>query len=81
MLVLTRKKSETIRIGEDIVIKVIRTGRGAVKIGVQAPADVRVVRGELPPKSDIQERAESPFFLETAELVASLSDQFPHHLV
>ena len=47
MLVLTRKRSQTIRIGEDVVIKVIRTGRNAVKIGIQAPDNVRVLRGEL----------------------------------
>ena len=47
MLVLTRKSEESIRIGEDIVIKVIRTGKGSVKLGIDAPADVRVLRGEL----------------------------------
>ncbi|REJ86031.1 MAG: carbon storage regulator [Planctomycetota bacterium] len=47
MLVLTRKKSQMIQIGENIVVKVIQTGRGSVKIGVDAPADVRVLRGEL----------------------------------
>ena len=47
MLVLTRKKSQMIRIGNDIVVKVIQTGKGSVKIGVDAPRDVRVVRGEL----------------------------------
>jgi len=47
MLVLTRKTAETIQIGNDVVIKVISCGRGRVKIGVEAPGDVRVVRGEL----------------------------------
>lgn len=47
MLVLTRKTAETIHIGNDIVIKVISCGRGRVKIGVEAPNNVRVVRGEL----------------------------------
>ena len=47
MLVLTRKAAETIQIGNDIVIKVISCGRGRVKIGVEAPGNVRVVRGEL----------------------------------
>jgi carbon storage regulator len=49
MLVLTRKRDEIIRIGSEIVIRVIRTGPTSVKIGVAAPDDVRVVRGELPP--------------------------------
>ena len=47
MLVLTRKKSQMIQIGEDIVVKVIQTGRSTVKIGVDAPAHVRILRGEL----------------------------------
>ena len=47
MLVLTRKRLETIRIGEDITIQVIQTGRGRVKLGIQAPAHLRVLRGEL----------------------------------
>lgn len=47
MLVLTRKKDETIRIGDSIVIKVIYAGRGKAKIGIDAPANVRVLRGEL----------------------------------
>ncbi len=47
MLVLTRKKMETIRIGDDITIQVMQTGRGRVKLGIQAPAHLRVLRGEL----------------------------------
>ena len=47
MLVLTRKPAETIRIGDSVVIKVIKTGRGTVKLGIDAPQDVRVLRGEL----------------------------------
>lgn len=47
MLVLTRKRAEMIKIGEDIVIKVIQTGRGSVKIGIEAPDHVRVLRAEL----------------------------------
>lgn len=47
MLVLTRKRSEMIQIGENVVIKIIQTGRGSVKIGIEAPTNVRVLRGEL----------------------------------
>ena len=49
MLVLTRKRNEMIRIGDDVVVKVIKTGKGTVKIGIEAPANVRVLRGELTP--------------------------------
>ncbi|MBL4885040.1 MAG: carbon storage regulator [Planctomycetaceae bacterium] len=47
MLVLTRKKSQLIQIGENIVIKIIRTSIGSVKIGIDAPKDIRIMRGEL----------------------------------
>lgn len=47
MLVLTRKRTEMINIGEDIVITVIHTSHGSVKLGIQAPSDVRVLRAEL----------------------------------
>ena len=47
MLLLTRKRSEMIQIGDDVVIKIIRTGRRTVKIGIQAPSTTRVLRAEL----------------------------------
>lgn len=52
MLVLTRKKCEMIRIGDNVVIKVISCGNGKVKIGIEAPNDVRVVRAELTPEPE-----------------------------
>lgn len=45
MLVLTRKKGQKILIGEDIVITVL-TG-GHVRIGIDAPMDLPIVRGEI----------------------------------
>ena len=47
MLVLTRKKGDSIQIGDSIVIKVITTGRGKVKLGIEAPSHIRVLRSEL----------------------------------
>jgi carbon storage regulator len=47
MLVLTRKCGETIRINDDIEIRVVRVIGGRVQIGVTAPRDVKVMRGEL----------------------------------
>lgn len=49
MLVLSRKRFETIRIGDNVLVKVIETGRSSVKIGIQAPENIRVVRAELMP--------------------------------
>jgi carbon storage regulator CsrA len=47
MLVLTRKYQEKIRIGNDITITVLRTKGKAVRLGIEAPANVPVIRGEL----------------------------------
>jgi carbon storage regulator CsrA len=47
MLVLTRKRSEMIQIGENVIIKVIEMSPRWVKIGIEAPDDVRVIRAEL----------------------------------
>lgn len=47
MLVLSRKTNEEIKIGEHITITVVRIGPNAVRLGVTAPRDVRVLREEL----------------------------------
>jgi len=46
MLVLTRKQGEKIYIGDDIVITVVRTG-DRVRIGIDAPPEVKILREEL----------------------------------
>jgi carbon storage regulator CsrA len=47
MLVLTRKHQEKIRIGDNITITILKTKGKAVRVGIEAPADIAVVRGEL----------------------------------
>ena len=47
MLVLSRKQDEFVQIGENIVVKIVKTGRGSVKIGIDAPGSTRVIRGEV----------------------------------
>lgn len=47
MLVLSRKTSERILIGDDIAITIVRIGAVTVHIGIDAPAEVRIVREEL----------------------------------
>lgn len=47
MLVLSRNRHESIRIGENIEIKVLDVRGGRVRLGIVAPAEVRVVRHEL----------------------------------
>ncbi len=47
MLVLTRKQNEKIRIGNEIVVTVLRTKGKGVRLGIEAPAHINVLRGEL----------------------------------
>ncbi len=47
MLVLTRKHNETLHIGNDIVITIVRVRGDSVRIGIQAPKEIGVMRGEL----------------------------------
>lgn len=47
MLVLSRKTNERIRIGDDVVVTIVRIGPNAVRVGTEAPKSVLVVRDEL----------------------------------
>ncbi len=47
MLVLARKLDESIVIGDNIVVKVISVDKGVVKLGIDAPSDIPIVRNEL----------------------------------
>ena len=50
MLVLTRKENEKIRIGDNIVLTVVRTAGDRVRIGIEAPSDIPILRSELKAK-------------------------------
>jgi carbon storage regulator len=47
MLVLSRKKDESVRIGSDIVITIIEIRGDKVRIGFEAPKDVSIHRQEV----------------------------------
>ena len=47
MLILTRRKDESIKIGKDIEIKVLHIEDGKVKLGISAPRNVGVHREEI----------------------------------
>ena len=47
MLILTRKKDESIVIGNGIVIRVVSIEEGKVKLGISAPGDVSIHRYEV----------------------------------
>ncbi len=47
MLILTRKIDEAIRVGEDIRIVLVQIKGGQVRLGIECPPHVRVLREEL----------------------------------
>ena len=49
MLVLSRKERERIRLGDSIVLTVVQVSGDRVRLGVEAPADVLILREELEP--------------------------------
>lgn len=53
MLILSRKLHESIKIGDDITVTIVRLGRGRVQIGIEAPGDVRIRREEVPAELDL----------------------------
>jgi carbon storage regulator len=62
MLILTRRPGESIQVGEDIEISVLEIRGNQVRLGINAPAEVLVLRSELlesKPQSDL-DQASSP---------------------
>jgi carbon storage regulator len=47
MLVLSRRETEQIKLGDSIVVTVVKLGGDRVRLGIEAPSDVLVLRGEL----------------------------------
>ncbi|MFS0688513.1 carbon storage regulator CsrA [Sporosarcina sp. 179-K 8C2 HS] len=47
MLVLSRKTNETIKIGDDIEIRILEVKGDAIRIGIEAPKNIDILRGEL----------------------------------
>jgi len=47
MLILTRRKEESVFINDDIKITILGIDRGVVKLGFEAPGDVIILREEL----------------------------------
>lgn len=47
MLVLSRKETQRIRLGDSIVITIVKISGDKVRVGIDAPSDVLVLRDEL----------------------------------
>lgn len=57
MLVLSRKKNETIVVDGPAVITIVEQRGDRTRLGIEAPASTHIIRGELrtiPPPSDLQ---------------------------
>ena len=68
MLVLGRKENETILIGDNIRVTIVGRSGSSIRVGVQAPRDIRVVRQEI---------AETDFVgteYETAEIAGEIRE-------
>jgi carbon storage regulator len=50
MLVLSRKESQRIRLGDSIVITIVKISGDKVRVGIEAPSNVLVLRDELEPR-------------------------------
>ncbi|REK25714.1 MAG: hypothetical protein DWQ42_10695 [Planctomycetota bacterium] len=87
MLVLSRKSQEKIRIGDSVVVTILAVKGNSVRVGIEAPRDVRIVRNELQPLDEAAESSEPtttrtaivPAPVEDAEEIVSLggSERFP----
>jgi len=51
MLVLSRKESEKIRLGEDVILTIVRVSGDRVRLGIQAPSNMLILREELNPEA------------------------------
>ena len=49
MLVLSRKESQRIRLGDSICVTIVKISGDKVRVGIEAPSDVLVLRDELEP--------------------------------
>jgi carbon storage regulator len=47
MLVLSRKESEKIKLGDSIVLTIVRVNGDRVRLGIEAPSDMLILRHEL----------------------------------
>ena len=56
MLVLSRKERQRIRLGDDITVTIVRLAGDQVRLGIDAPREIRVLRDELEPHEEKKEQ-------------------------
>lgn len=60
MLVLSRKESEKIMLGDSIVLTIVRVSGDRVRLGIEAPSDMLILRKELEQAGTLPPTAEQP---------------------
>jgi len=76
MLILSRRAGEAIRIGGGIRLVVIKTDHGGVRIGIEAPADVSILREELVLEVESENlRARAEHSRSLKDLMGAISDE------
>jgi carbon storage regulator len=56
MMVFKRRKGESFRIGDSVVVTVLQVSPSVVKLGVEAPREIAVVRSEVEALADEEDR-------------------------
>ncbi|MBI5098513.1 MAG: carbon storage regulator CsrA [Nitrospirae bacterium] len=64
MLVLTRKSGESINIGDDITITIVEIKGNSVRLGIKAPASLKIYRKELYEKIKQENLLSSNLFMD-----------------
>jgi carbon storage regulator len=69
MLVLSRKESQKIKLGDSIIVTVVRVSGDKVRLGIEAPSDILVLREELEQRDSPQKSGAAPAEKDTEQVV------------
>ena len=53
MLVLSRKENQNLHLGDSITLTIVRLSGDQVRLGIEAPREVRILRDELTPHDEL----------------------------
>lgn len=62
MLVVSRKDGQEVRIGDGVTVRVLKSSDGTVKVGIEAPPEIPILRGELSKPRSVHEVTGLPRF-------------------